>query len=61
MRYGFIFKFMDIYLVLIEIQNAFEINDHTNKYYIEYKTSLRERWSIFNVEVLLCNFAGPDK
>lgn len=43
---------MDIYEVLIEIQNAFEINDHTNKYYIEYKTSLREWWPIFNVEVL---------
>lgn len=40
MRQGFVFKFMDTYLVLIEIWNTFGINDQINKHYIEYKTSL---------------------
>lgn len=40
MRYGFVFKFIDIYLLSIEIKNVFKINDHINKHYIEYKKSL---------------------
>lgn len=61
MRQGFVFKFMDTYLVLIEIWNTFGINDQINKHYIEYKTSLQEWWPILKVEVLLCYFVGPDK